>query len=540
MEKKESSYNVALYIRLSKEDGDKEESESVTNQRKILRAFAKDNKYNVYDEYVDDGYSGTNFSRPGFKRMIKDIEAKKVNMVITKTLSRLGRDYIETGRYIENYFPEHNVRYIAILDDVDTYLDRNSEMIAFKNVMNDYYAKETSKNIKRTKYKKIESGFYYTAYAPFGYKKIDEKGNIEIVESQANIVKMIYKEFLNGKGTYQIAQLLNSKKIPCPAIQIDMHSQRYNDEVLWNHNTIRRILSNQVYIGHIEQHKIRKVSYKSKKQIKVPKEEHVITLNHHTPIIDLETWNLAQTILEYHASRKVKENEQLLKPFIYCGNCYERMYIIKSGEKYKGVYNYRYHLACSSNKNGKASNCPNTYINYNKFEKNVLEKIHNQLVKFMNVEEINKKRISNKYNTYCEENSKNKIEVRRKKIESEIEEIDRKLKMLYNDRLNKIIDLDNYNLFSNKLNSQREILKSNLDETNSLFDNTHDEEKELNIDEHIEKEIKNIILNNNFSREELYRLIKKIEVDHNQNINIIFNFKELNLLDDEVENGKAV
>ena len=135
MEKKESSYNVALYIRLSKEDGDKEESESVTNQRKILRAFAKDNKYNVYDEYVDDGYSGTNFSRPGFKRMIKDIEAKKVNMVITKTLSRLGRDYIETGRYIENYFPEHNVRYIAILDDVDTYLDRNSEMIAFKNVI---------------------------------------------------------------------------------------------------------------------------------------------------------------------------------------------------------------------------------------------------------------------------------------------------------------------------------------------------------------------------------------------------------------------
>ena len=127
-------YITALYLRLSKDDGDKEESESISNQRKILRAFAKENKIIVYDEYIDDGYSGTNFDRPDFKRMMKDIENKKVNMVITKSLSRLGRDYIETGRLIEKFFPEHGIRYIAILDDVDTLLDSSTDFVALKNL----------------------------------------------------------------------------------------------------------------------------------------------------------------------------------------------------------------------------------------------------------------------------------------------------------------------------------------------------------------------------------------------------------------------
>ena len=175
-------YKAAIYIRLSKEDGDREESESVTNQRKILKAFAKENKYKIYDEYVDDGYTGTNFNRPDFKRMIKDIENKKVNMVITKSLSRLGRDYIETGRYIETYFPENEVRYIAILDDVDTFLDRNCDTVAFKNIMNDYYAKETSKNIKKTK--KVQMVFFI-------HGKTDLHLEDKTLESKVNLLEII-------------------------------------------------------------------------------------------------------------------------------------------------------------------------------------------------------------------------------------------------------------------------------------------------------------------------------------------------------------
>ena len=199
-------YSVAIYMRLSKDDGDKEESESITNQRKILKSFVKENNYTLYDEYVDDGYSGTNFNRPAFQRLLNDIEKGKVNMVITKNLARLGRDYIETGKFIETIFPEKNVRYIAILDDVDTYLDKNCDTVAFKNIMNDFYAKETSKNIKKTKNRKKQEGFYYITYAPFGYKKIDKAGHLEIDETCAEVVRKIFKEFVCGKGTYQIAK----------------------------------------------------------------------------------------------------------------------------------------------------------------------------------------------------------------------------------------------------------------------------------------------------------------------------------------------
>lgn len=531
MNRKEQNYSAALYIRLSKEDGDKEESESVTNQRKILKAFAKENNYIVFDEYVDDGYSGTNYERPNFKRMLRDIESKKVNMVITKNLARLGRDYIETGRYIETYFPEHNIRYIAVLDDVDTYLDKNSEIIPFKNVMNDYYAKETSKNIKKTKYKKAAEGFYYTTYAPFGYKKIDERGNIIIVEVQAQIVRRIFKEFISGKGTYQIAKSLNNEKIPGPAFQIEMHSKRYNKENLWDHNGIRRILTNKVYIGSIVQHKKRKISYKSKKEIRVPKEEQLVTDNHHEPIIDIETWNLVQKILETHRESKIKENEQLLKPFIYCGDCFCKMYVIKGGEKYKGVWNYRYHLCCSSSRKKKYNKCPNTYINYDKFEKIVLEEIYNLLKNYLKEKKFNNELALKNYHSKQCQNDVNKIENKIIKIEKEIDEIDRKTKVLYNDRLNEIIDLDDYKIFYDNLSKQKEILTNNLLETKNSLKNVQDEENEKSIDNTIKKQIKKIIMSKNLSKEDLYILIKKIEIDHNKSINIIFNFKELNVVE---------
>ena len=240
-----SEYSAALYMRLSKDDGDKEESESITNQRKILSSYAKDNNYKIYDEYIDDGYSGTNFNRPNFKRMIKDIETGKINMVITKNLARLGRDYIETGRYIETFFPENEVRYIAVLDDVDTYLDKNCDTVAFKNIMNDFYAKETSKNIKKTKNRKKQEGFYYTSYAPFGYTKIDKAGHLKINEVEAETVKRIFSEFIGGKGTYQIAQLLNKEKINTPGLSMNMTGVINNvtdTTNIWRHTTVKSCL----------------------------------------------------------------------------------------------------------------------------------------------------------------------------------------------------------------------------------------------------------------------------------------------------------
>ena len=173
IERINGTYNVGIYIRLSREDEDKTyESESITNQKSLLLQYSKENKLKVYDIYIDDGYSGTNFERPGFKKLINDIEHNKVNMVITKDMSRLGRDYIETGNLIEKYFPSHNIRYIAVTDNIDTYLDNsNNDIAPFKSIMNDMYAKDISKKIKSSLKAKQKEGKWVGSRTPFGYEK---------------------------------------------------------------------------------------------------------------------------------------------------------------------------------------------------------------------------------------------------------------------------------------------------------------------------------------------------------------------------------
>ena len=172
-------YNVGIYIRLSREDEKEGISESITNQKSLLLQYANENNLKIYDIYIDDGYSGTNFERPAFKRLINDIELKKINMVITKDMSRLGRDYIGTGELVEKYFPKHNVRYIAVTDNIDTFLDNtNNDIAPFKAIMNDMYAKDISKKIKTSLRAKMKEGKYVGGRVPFGYKK---DINLEII-----------------------------------------------------------------------------------------------------------------------------------------------------------------------------------------------------------------------------------------------------------------------------------------------------------------------------------------------------------------------
>ncbi|MDD4644259.1 MAG: recombinase family protein, partial [Bacilli bacterium] len=213
----ETTYKVGMYIRLSREDEDKgNESESITNQRSFILDFIKENNYTLYDEYVDDGYSGTTFDRPAFKRMIADIEKSKINMVITKDMSRLGRDYVNFGHYIEKYFPEHNVRYIAITDDVDTAIDSiGNDMVPFKAIFNDMYAKDISKKIKASITTKKKQGLFMGAHAPYGYNKdLKDKHKLVIDPVASLVVKRIYKLYLEGNSLRRIAETLTNEKVP--------------------------------------------------------------------------------------------------------------------------------------------------------------------------------------------------------------------------------------------------------------------------------------------------------------------------------------
>ena len=533
-------YNAAIYIRLSKEDGDREESESVTNQRKILKAFAKENKYKIYDEYVDDGYTGTNFNRPDFKRMIRDIENKKINMVITKSLSRLGRDYIETGRYIETYFPENEIRYIAILDDVDTYLDRNCDTVAFKNIMNDYYAKETSKNIKKTKNKKKLEGFYYTSYAPFGYKKVSKSGNLEIDEVQADIVRKIYDLFLEGKGTYQIAKLLTGEGIEPPGLQMKMKNvvnNITNTTDKWNHNTVRRILSNQIYIGNCVQNKSKKISYKSKKMIAIPEEEHTITKNHHKAIIPIDKWELVQKMLGVHKNEKIRDTDVLFKGLLYCAHCNNKLSIrTKVDHNKSGDVTRRYILCSTANKKISNSICYKRYINYNKFEEQAISKISEILKIYINSNAFKNEEALRRILDL--QSNKGSILKRQEKLDRDLKRINKKIGTLYNDKLNGLLEEQDFKLFSENLVNERHRIERILKETQKELDKFKDDGINNRIKLDTQKVIKKLVKNKEFNKETITQLVNRIEVDKDNHAVIYFNFYELNCLGGQIENVK--
>ena len=277
------SYIVALYMRLSKDDDDKEESESITNQRKILKAFAKDNNYKVYDEYVDDGYSGTNFNRPAFKRMIKDIKSGKVNMVITKNLARLGRDYIETGRLLEYYFPMKNIRVISVADGYDSeradYHERKIT-IPILNLLNDSYARDISCKVRYSQKVKRESGKYIGAFTVYGYKKADgDRNRLVIDDAAAKVVRRIFELRIAGYSAEKIVKIFNEEKILSPYMYKKMNKSRYrtsfkgSEVTLWQPYAVRRILKNEVYTGVLIQGKTKKINYKIDKRLKLSKEE---------------------------------------------------------------------------------------------------------------------------------------------------------------------------------------------------------------------------------------------------------------------------
>lgn len=271
-------YHVALYIRLSKEDETEGPSQSVTNQKSLLNEFVQQHRLSVYDTYVDDGWSGTSFDRPDFQRMIEDIEAKKVNMVITKDLSRLGRDYIMTGHYMERYFPEKRVRYISLLDGIDTGVESTANDITpFRAIMNDMYAKDISKKVRTALTAKKQAGRFIGSSAPFGYRR--ENGVLIPVKEQAEVVKTIFKLFLKENNLSAVARELNRMDVATPSMV------KGGKKNLWSDVMVHRILENPTYAGHLTQNKTRRINYKVKKREKLPENLWICVKNTHEPIV---------------------------------------------------------------------------------------------------------------------------------------------------------------------------------------------------------------------------------------------------------------
>ena len=375
-------YHAALYIRLSKEDESEGPSQSVTNQKSLLDEFVQKHRLQVYDTYIDDGWSGTNFDRPDFQRMIGDIEAKKVNMVITKDLSRLGRDYIMTGHYMERYFPEKRVRYISLLDGIDTGVESTANDITpFRAIMNDMYAKDISKKIKSVKRDKQRKGQFIGGKPVYGYKMHPtEKNKIIIDEEVAPIVRRIFAMALDGVSCRQIAAMLNEEGVPTPATYCGWNMGRKGPYAgLWSSERISDMLQNETYIGNMVQGKYGSVSYKTKQNKPRPKSEWYIVEGTHEPIIDRELWDRVQALIEQRAKPFDVGTIGLFARKARCANC---GYTMRSSKNHN-----KHYLQCSNRHVAKDA-CIGSFISVDKLEKMVIDELNRLAAEYLDKDEL--------------------------------------------------------------------------------------------------------------------------------------------------------
>ena len=338
---------TALYCRLSQEDENKGDSNSIQNQRSILEKYAKDNGFENIQIFIDDGYSGVSFNRPDFQRLLEMMEQGKVSTLITKDLSRLGRNYIEVGNYTEMLFPRWNVRYIAVNDNYDSLYSEGNEFAPFKNLFNEWFARDTSKKIRAVVKAKAERGERISTQIPYGYKKDpDVKGHLLIDEETTPIVRRIFELCAQGMGPTNIGNVLRDEKIFKPTIR-RYHEQGIYGTVTdtdkpygWTAETIGRILKNEVYLGHTINCRTRVISYKDKRQVDVPKNEQYRFENTHEAIIDKETWDAVQKVREGKRRRNNMGAIDKYSGLLYCSDCGSKLYFVRGKSIKPSDYNF--------------------------------------------------------------------------------------------------------------------------------------------------------------------------------------------------------
>ena len=523
-----------MYIRLSREDGDKQESESIGNQRSILQRYIKENDLNFIREYVDDGVSGTTFDRPGFCEMLQDIENQNINMVITKDLSRLGRDYIKTGFYIEDYFPKNNVRYVAITDGIDTYIDStNNDITPFKAIMNDMYAKDISKKIRSVYKEKQKSGEYLCSIPAYGYKKHPAIKNKLIIDNQVkDIIEKIFEMYANGHGCVEIVNFLNLNKYLSPTgyrktgIVQDKNKTGYN----WNEVTLCNMLKNEVYIGNTIQNKKSVISYKVKK-IKTVEKENQIKVNHtHESIIDKDIFEKVQCIIEKRGTNTKLKYDYLLRGLLYCYHCKRKFQIVLKKNSKRNTKSHPY-ITCS---NAKERGCYPLNMNYEKFEKHIIF-----IVKRICQIYADKEIFYSIYEKYqnktfdIRKGYKKKIE----QIDTNILDINNNLDKMYMDKLRGVLQEDDYIRVSQKFNFEKAKLNGQKKELEQKLIGVEDktENKKQKKDKELDKLIEDFLKFEKIDKLFLYRLINKIEIDKEKNVYIYFNFSKLNFISENLQ-----
>ena len=355
MTKQQARLRVRLYARLSKDDGDADkESNSITNQLQMLRYYSKEKGFEIIDEYVDDGYSGTTFNRPDLNRMIEDaMEDTQPSGIMVKDMSRFGRNNAMFMYYVEEIFPNNDILFIALNDDVDTRYEDN-EMMPFKSIMNEYYARDTSKKIRSVKKTTALSGGFCGSFAPYGYRvDPNNKRKLLIDPETAPIVKRIFEMSKQGNSVHQIARTLCEEKILIPRAYRAMKngtletSTGFRFPTDWVGKNVKMILENQVYLGHMVSHKTQTKSFKNRKLVAVPKEDWIVVKNTHEAIIDEETFELAQKRIATRQRPTKVDEIDLFSGLLFCGDCGYKMYAVRGA----GTLERKHAYTCGNYRN---------------------------------------------------------------------------------------------------------------------------------------------------------------------------------------------
>ena len=458
----EKTYNVGIYCRLSNDDERDGESASIENQKLLLQSYVRQMGWNEIDVYIDDGYTGTNFNRPGVQRLIKDAKAKRINLILVKDLSRFGRNYIEIGQYTDYLFPSIGCRFVALNNGVDTESKNGStDVMCFLNLFNEFYSRDTSKKVKAVKRACAENGKFMGTYPAYGYKRDNEdKHHLVIDEDTAPIVRRIFSMRATGMGFTGIAAQLNEEGIPSPGMLYYQRRgkadpRRVNHK--WAGETVKHLIRNEVYIGNMVQGKTGTVSYKNKKLISKPEDEWIRVEGTHEPIISQEIWDTVQSIDQKRVRKNAASDgiRSVFTGLVYCAECGFKMRNHTEKFTYKDGSPGRYSsFICGNYARSGKSACTIHTIYENVLEQIVLEDIrekarfaaHDPEMLAQHILRLKDKEAQS-HRTSCEQELK--------AVKTRLDELERLMQSLYEDKYSGTVPQSVFQTLMRKYETER-------------------------------------------------------------------------------------
>lgn len=468
---------TALYARLSKDDDLVGDSNSIVHQKEILAKYAKEHGFTNIEFYVDDGFSGTNFNRPDFQRMMADAEEGKISTVIVKDMSRFGRDYIMVGYYTEIYFSNLDIRFIAINDNVDSNIQTENDLTPFKNVFNEWYARDTSKKIRAVFKAKGNSGKHLSTNPPFGYKKDpNDKDKWIIDDEAAATVKRIFQMYVDGYRISEIGHKLTEEKVETPILYYINRGIKTNARSeypeIWDLMSIKYILSQTAYAGHTVNFQTAVKSYKTKKQIRLPKEDWIIYRNTQEPIIDEKTFETVQQMRKVKRARTKYNEPNMFSGLLYCADCGNHLTIQRVARNRK-MDNF----SCATYRKKKKGLCSCHRILVSDLEtivKEDLQKVCEYV--FLHEKEFTDEYLSGSKRETVKFQAKTKAELKR--LSERQEEIGKIIRKLYEDNVNGRITDERFDFLAKSYEDEGNELKTKIQEfKNALASSVQDEEK---------------------------------------------------------------